>query len=115
MSSMALDGDMPRSRSTDPTTSVDAGRSVQIAHSRDYVKQTLTVFGPLADHELVELHADDAAGRRAFGRFSPQRLRSARAELVALGEVESVPDEYRRTDSGRRAHIWRAVSRDKEE
>lgn len=112
MSSMVLDGDTPRSRSTDPTTSVDAGRSVQIVHSREYVRQTLAVFGPLADHELVELHADDTVGRKAFGRFSPQRLRSARAELVALGEVESVPDEYRKTDSGRRAHVWRTIPRE---
>ncbi|QAB17515.1 hypothetical protein Leucomu_05890 [Leucobacter muris] len=109
---MALDGDMPRSRSTDPTTSVDAGRSVQVVHSRDYVLQTLRVFGPMADHELVAFHEVDAQGRYTFGIFSPQRLRSARAELVSLGHVESIENLFRKTSSGRRAHVWRAVPRE---
>lgn len=109
---MALDGDTPRSRKSDPTTSVDAGRSVSQALSQQYVRGLLAVHGAMADHQLVALAADDKAGHEAFGRFSPQRLRSARAELVALGDVESVPDEYRRTDSGRRAHVWRVTPRE---
>lgn len=109
MSSMVMDGATPRSRGTDPVTSVDAGRSVNQAFSQDYVRQTLAVFGPFADHELVEFHSVDTFGLKRFGRFSPQRLRSARAELVEAGVVEMVDGVFRLTDSGRRAHVWRVV------
>ncbi|UOQ56046.1 hypothetical protein MUN78_10055 [Leucobacter allii] len=102
---MAIDGVTPNARSTDPTTSVDAGRSVDRAHSQQYVQQTLRVFGPMADHELVAFAEDDSAGQEAFGKFSPQRLRSARSELVELCEVIQTT-AYRNTPSGRRAHVW---------
>ena len=108
MSSMVLDGVAARSRSTDPTTSVNAGRSVKVAHSQGYVAASLAVFGPMADHELVEFHAEDHMGRRAYGTFSPQRLRSARAELVEQGRVEFA-GIYRLTDSGRNARVWQVV------
>lgn len=98
-------------RANDPETSHEADRSVKVTHSKDYVLQTLRVFGPLADHELVELHADDRAGQKAFGRFSAQRLRSARADLVREGLIEEVAGVFRNTDSGRRAHVWRAAPR----
>lgn len=108
MSSMALDGALPRSRSTDPTTSVDAGRSVDLPMSQAYVRDTLAVFGPFADHELLEFYEADASGQKMYGCFSPQRLHSARAELVEAGTVEAT-DEFCLTPSGRRAHVWRAV------
>lgn len=107
----AHDGETPNSRSSDPVTSVDAGRSVNVVHSREYVRQSLRVYGEMADHELVAFHEDDSMGQRAFGRFSPQRLRSARSELVDLGEVEAT-GEFCMTPSGRRAHIWRTVPRE---
>lgn len=108
MSSMVMDG-VARSRSTDPVTSVEAGRSVNVAHSQQYVRDTLEVFGPFADHELVEFYAADSSGQRMYGRFSPQRLRSARAELVEQGRVEFA-DELCKTPSGRTARIWRTVA-----
>lgn len=101
--------DTPNARNYDPDTSHEAGRSVNRAFSQDYVRQTLGVFGPFADHELVEFHSVDTVGLKRFGRFSPQRLRSARAELVEAGEVEMVDGVFRLTDSGRRAHVWRVV------
>lgn len=106
----ALDGETPNSRSTDPVTSVDAGRSVDRARSQLYVRDTLRVFGPFADHELVEFYEGDSTGRKIYGSFSPQRLRSARSELVELGEVEAT-GEFCKTASGRRAHIWRVIPR----
>lgn len=109
MSSMVMDGVAARSRSTDPTTSVDAGRSVRVAHSQQYVRDTLDVFGPFADHELVEFYEADGYGQRMYGRFSPQRLRSARAELVEQGRVEFA-DELCLTPSGRKARIWKTAA-----
>lgn len=109
MSSMALDG-IARSRSTDPTTSVDAGRSVNVAHSQAYVHVTLALMEKLADHELVTFHEQDTEGHVAWGKFSPQRLRSARAELVEQGVIE-FSGIYRLTDSGRRARVWQVAPR----
>lgn len=109
MSTMALDG-IARSRTTDPTTSVDAGRSVNVAHSQAYVLAVFQVFGDFADHELVDFHAQDTEGQVAWGKFSPQRLRSARAELVEQGVIEFA-GIYRLTDSGRRARVWQVVPR----
>ncbi|QIK62315.1 hypothetical protein G7068_03170 [Leucobacter viscericola] len=105
MAIAAIDGVTPNSRATDPVTSVDAGRSVNLVHSKEYVFQALKVFGPMADHELVELHEGDTFGHKAFGRFSPQRLRTARANLVEDERVEFT-GKYRKTDSGRRAQVW---------
>lgn len=108
MSSMVMDGVAARSRSTDPVTSVDAGRSVNVAHSQQYVRDTLDVFGPFADHELVEFYEADSSGQKYYGKFSPQRLRSARAELVEQGRVE-FSGIYGLTLSGRKARVWQVT------
>lgn len=106
---MVMDGVAARSRSTDPTTSVDAGRSVDLGHSQGYVWDTLSVFGPFADHELAEFYEGDRSGRAMYGQFTAQRLRSARAELVEQGRVEFT-GEVCKTPSGRDARIWKAVA-----
>ena len=108
MSNMVLDGASPRSRMADPTTSVDAGRSVDLPGSWRYVLDTLGTFGPFADHELLWFYGRDTAGQEIYGRFSPQRLRSARAELVEAGRVEFTGD-HSVTDSGRSARVWRVI------
>lgn len=99
---MVLDGLSPRSRSTDPVTSVDAGRSADLSGSQLSVLIALESFGPLADHELVELNA---ATRGSVPAYSPQRIRSARAELVEQGRVE-FSGIFRLTPSGHRARVW---------
>lgn len=102
MSSLALDGVTPRSRRRDPVTSVDAGRSVHLAESQEAVLVLLHEIGwPVSDRELV-----DHAAQRG-NRYSPQRIRSARAELAEAGLVELVEDEFRRSPSGRREQVWR--------
>lgn len=101
MSSMALDG-VARSRSTDPVTSVDAGRSVNVVPSQEYVFGILADEGPMADHELLAFHT------ARVWPWSPQRVRSARAELVEQGRVE-FSGIYRLTESGRRARVWQVV------
>ena len=108
MSSMVLDGVAARSRSTDPTTSVGAGRSANLARSQDCVTDILETFGPMADHELVNLQQQGLWGQTPWGKFSAQRLRSARAELVELGRVE-FSGLYDVTDSGRKARVWQVV------
>lgn len=101
MSNMALDGVTPRARATDPVTSVDAGRAVDLTESQAAVLEIFNRSGlPFADHQLVSV----ARVKRA--PFSDQRIRSARAELVELGRLVLVEGEYRMTSSGRRAQVW---------
>lgn len=94
----------PRARNTDPETSHEAADSTssKVAASQGEVILILSHYGPLADHEIVAKH------ERLFvpPTYSPQRLRSARSELVEAGRVEFA-DEYRLTPSGRRARVWR--------
>ena len=101
MSNMVQDGTLPRSRSTDPITSVDAGRMANLNESQGDV---LAIFWmtrrPLAHHELVEV-------ARTFGlKRTEQRIRSACAELVQRDLVVMVEGNYAITDTGRRAHRW---------
>ncbi len=102
MSVGVLDGVTPRSRSTDPTTSVDAGRAVSLTDSQQDV---LVVFEleqrPLADHELV------AEAARLGSPYSDSRVRSARAELAEAGLLELVEGETRTTKRGKSARVWR--------
>lgn len=86
-----------RSRTTDPETSVDAGNAVSGAESQRAVYAQLcgVDFG-LADFELEQ---------RLAGRFSPERIRTARHELTEAGLVESL-GIYRLTRAGRRAQVW---------
>jgi hypothetical protein len=90
-----------RARRTDPETSVEAGRSVSGAESQRAVLAALRAvdFG-LADFELEA---------RLWGRFSPERIRTARHELEVAGRVE-FSGVYRLTRSRRRARVWQAVT-----
>lgn len=102
MSSMVMDG-IARSRSTDPVTSVDAGRSADLAGSQEAVLLCLQMIGPRADFEIAKFFsASDYT-------YSEQRLRSARSELVEAGLVE-FSGIYRLTPSGRKARVWQAAA-----
>lgn len=94
--------DTPRVRLTDPVTSHEAADSNNVVRPRVWVLETLTRM-PLADHELVEQAHDECV------RFTPQRLRTARAELVRAGIVEA-SGIYRLTENSRRAVVWQRVS-----
>lgn len=103
MSTLALDGVLPRSRSKDPTTSVDAGRRAQLTESQQQVVTLFELEGrALADHELV------AVSESWGGRFTPQRIRSARKELYRKGRIQRVP-VFRKTVRGNRAQVWALV------
>ena len=102
MSALALDGTLPRSRSTDPITSVDAGRYADLNESQ---RDVLAIFHiaakPLALHELTALARDLGLKR------TEQRVRSACAELVDRGLVVMVEGVYRKTETGHNAHVWK--------
>ena len=101
MSSMVLDGASPRSRSTDPVTSVDAGRAANLHASQEAVLNHMRRGGSWTQGEL----------ERVFPEWSPSRIRSAVSELVELGLVEAT-GETRLTRYGRKAQVFRAVISD---
>lgn len=77
-----FDDDSPRARVTDPLTSHYAADLNDTAGSRRAVLLILQAYGrPLADFEIEKIH--DEAG----GKYTGQRLRTARAELVERGTV----------------------------
>ena len=99
MSSMVLDGATPRSRSTDPTTSVDAGRAVKLHESQMAVLEFLRKTGAELTQGKLEGYLTE---------WSPSRIRSSVSELEALGLVEWT-GETRATRYGRQARVYRAV------
>lgn len=98
--------DSPRARKTDPPTSHAAADSNRL-DSRAQVLAILRMCGPLADHELVDQF--DLYAARMGIRFTPQRLRTARAELTRDGLVEYTGID-RLTPTGRRAQVWAVTS-----
>lgn len=107
-----VNGDGPRVRETDPVTShlaADSNDST-VAASQTFVFDLLWWHGPLADHEMVDAAERDFQANPHAQKWTPQRLRSARAELVERGLVHMVEGERRRTGTGRNAHVW-AVTR----
>ncbi len=98
MSSMVLDGASPRSRTSDPVTSVDAGRAVNAVGSRAAVELVLCTGAELTQGELEQ----------RLPEWSPSRVRSAVAELEADGLVVAT-GETRPTRYGRRARVYKAV------
>ena len=99
MSTMALDGVMPRARRLDPVTSVDAGRAADLHGSQAAVLDLMR--GPYTWTQ-AELE-------RGIDQWSPSRVRSAVSELVELGLVEWT-GETRMTRYGRKARVYRAVA-----
>lgn len=103
MSSMVLDGLSPRSRSTDPVTSVDAGRAVKLHASQDAVLHVMR-HGPEWEIDWTQGELESA-----ITNWSPSRIRSAVSELEELGLVEAT-GETRPTRYGRKARVYRAVT-----
>lgn len=99
MSSMVLDGLSPRSRSTDPTTSVDAGRAANLSRSQEMVLEFMSGSGRDWTQGELERWLDG----------SPSRIRSAVSELESRGLVEPT-GETRPTRYGRQAQVYRVVT-----
>lgn len=98
--SLVMDGTTPRSRSTDPVTSVVAGRSVDLLHSQQLV---LEVFEISPVHGFAQFEVE----RVLFGQLTPSRIRSAVSELTEKGLLYVVEGEYRTTPSGRNARVYK--------
>jgi hypothetical protein len=98
------DNDSPRARQSDPVTSHRAADGNNVSGSREVVLRVLRIYGPLADHELVARHHWEVVGT-LLPKYTEQRLRTARAELVESGFVQFT-GEYRMTASNRRTQVW---------
>lgn len=81
-------------RSTDPWTSWEAGRRVQISEGQGLVLETFARFGPMTDEQLV-----------SRVNLSPSGARTRRAELVALGLIEDT-GRVSVGQTGRRMIVW---------
>lgn len=92
----------PVARRTDPDTSWDAARSVDLrrrTRTHSEILAILAAHGPLMDHEI----AAHAITRGSF--TSPSGFRTRRKELTARGFVVFT-GRYGHTPAGRRAEIW---------
>lgn len=102
--SVTLD-DEPRARMADPVTSHEAADSIS-GEAREaselFVLDAVKAYGPVTDADVFDL------AQISGHKWSPSRLRTARAQLVTKGLVVEY-DREGRTTSGRRAIRW-AVS-----
>lgn len=97
-------GDTARVRLSDPITSHESADGNDIHGARDEVLFYLGLH-PLADHELIDMFERDYKISGALKHYTPQRLRTARKELVDMGRVEAT-GIYRLTATGGRANVW---------
>lgn len=100
----------PVARKNDRITSVEAGEAVAPrSTAREAVLWILRKAGPATDPEIAAIH-DRYAAHGRWPAKSPQRLRTARAELVADGIVEPYTIDGEtvttRLPSGYRSIIW---------
>lgn len=100
----------PVARKNDRITSVEAGEAVAPrSTAREDVLSILRERGPVTDHKIAAIH-DLHAARGRWPAKSPQRLRTARAELVADGIVGPYTIEggtvTTRLPSGYRSIVW---------
>lgn len=94
--------DTARARRRDPETSHEAADLNDVNASIGAALDTLTQYGPQADHELHAL-------MESLGYlYTPERIRTARAALVQRGRVEWT-GEHHKTAHGRKTRVWRVV------
>ena len=97
-------------RHTDPATSHEAAQVARKSTAREDVLRILREHGPLHDRGIEILH-DAYVQKGLMVAKSPQRLRTARAELVDDHLVWEVEDGTRvRMPSGYAATIWEATN-----
>ena len=96
-------------RNTDPETSQMAAAKHtpdRVLSIRDGVKRLLAIS--MTDEQLVDAY--EAATDAGLVKFAtPQAIRSARAQLVHMGQVEFVPGVYGETRLGNKCRVWIAV------
>lgn len=104
---------MPQhARTTDPPTSHAAATVAGKSTAKEDVLRILRDAGPMHDEAIQQTH-EALVARGEVAAKSPQRLRTARAELVDAGLVQEVMDGKRvRTvplRSGYVSIVWEAV------
>lgn len=87
-------------RATDPQTSHDAAKSVNVTRGQTIVYSILAGYGPMTDVELLA-HIPPHT-------LSPSGARTRRAELVTLGRVRDT-GRRQRLESGRFAIVWECI------
>ena len=100
---------MPHARTTDPSTSHEAARSLTAERLSETQRVILELLRnrQLTDEEIQQLHYAGAE-QEFWNHASPSGLRSRRAELVARGFVEEVGRA--KTKFGRNTIIWGQVA-----
>jgi hypothetical protein len=94
--------DTARARRTDPVQSHEAADLNDVSASIGAVLDTLTQYGPKADHELHSLML-------TLGYFyTAERVRTARAALVKKGRVQFTGD-VTFTPHARRTRVWAVI------
>jgi hypothetical protein len=89
-------------RGSDPSTSHDAGRSIDDMNERQRLVHKMLSAWPTG---LTDEQVRDQFDRFGWPHQSQSSLRSRRAELVAAGLVRAT-GETRPTRSGRQAQVW---------
>ena len=91
----------PRARRNDPETSRDAALRIPrgLSDVHDDILRLLADRGPMTDDRLLRLYLKGGGAR------SPQRITTARHELVQRGRVRWT-GEWGTTQRGKRARLW---------
>jgi hypothetical protein len=96
--------DNPRARLSDPETSHEAADGNDVHGARHAVLAVLRGAGPFADFELERYYAHVTKGT-TLPQYTPQRLRTARKELVDAGAVV-FSGSFRQTPTGGKSRVW---------
>lgn len=104
--------DAPVARTTDPITSDLAGENQHAREASERaVLDILTINDqPMTDHEIWQAHDDSCLMMREVS-YTPQRLRTARAQLVAAKVVVSDGRREHASPTGRAAMAWKLATR----
>lgn len=86
----------------------DTATSDVLGVVKDHIIALLTEH-PRTDDELIAAYSE-RTGSPLWPRVTPQRIRTARADLVRDGQVRA-SDALAFSDLGNRASLWQAVDR----
>lgn len=104
--------DAPVARTTDPITSYLAGENptAREASEREvYAILAMNAPDAMTDHAIWQSHDEASLMMRELS-YTPQRLRTARAQLVAKGLVEAAGVRPGVSPTGRSAQTWALVT-----
>lgn len=104
-------GGTARARTTDPSTSHAAARSVtNLTDKQTAVLALFTALGRMTDEVFVERYADSVKAGLPIPQQPPSGLRTRRDELVTAGLMRDT-GERKPLVSGRLGIVWEAIRR----